>query len=88
MKPSVDPGAGTSAPAPGLNVNAAIGWGILFLLLVAGTDIPLLQTPAAMLAWLFFVAVLLLYGPTAFGTVKTVNTKVVPSGGHAVGGTF
>lgn len=65
---------GTVRAAP-LSFNAAIGWGILFLILVAGTDVPALQQPAAMLAWLFFVSVLFKYGPAAFGTISSVNSK-------------
>lgn len=65
----------------GLTINAAIGWGVLFMALMIGTDIPLLQTPAAMIAWLFLVAVILLYGPAAFNTITTVNTVKVPSSG-------
>lgn len=76
-------------PPSGITVNAAVGWGILFMILIIGTDIPLLQTPAAMIAWLFLVAIVLLYGPAALNTVTSINTvKVNTSGGHSVGGTF
>lgn len=58
----------------GMTWNAAVGWGILFLVLIAATDIPATQTPAAMMAWLFFVSVLFKFGPDAFKTIQTVNT--------------
>lgn len=67
--------------ANGLSINAAIGWGILVMILVAGTDVPILQRPAAMLAWLFFLSVLFKFGPSAFATISSLNTTPVISGG-------
>lgn len=67
-------GAASPATSDGMTIGAAVGWGILFLVLVAMTDIPATQTVAAMFAWLFLVAVLMKFGPAAFGTIKTINT--------------
>jgi hypothetical protein len=65
----------------GLTFNAAIGWGVIFLILIAATDVPMTQRPAAMLAWLFLVSVLFKFGPDAFKTIQTVNQTPVPSVG-------
>jgi len=59
--------------AASLNVNAAIAWGVLFLILIAMTDIPATQPFAAAIAWLFFVSVALTFGPAAFRTIITLN---------------
>jgi hypothetical protein len=67
-------GGGTTVAGGGLTFQAAVGWGILFLVFVAMTDVPITSQPAAMLAWLFFVSVLFKYGPQAFGTIQTVNS--------------
>lgn len=66
-----DGGGGSSG---GMTFNAAVGWGILFLVLIAATDIPGTQPIAAGIAWLFFLSVLFKFGPDAFQTIKTVNT--------------
>lgn len=60
----------------GLTFNAAIGWGVLFLVFVVMTDVPATQNIALMLAILFMLSVLFKYGPAAFTTIKTVNTTV------------
>lgn len=58
----------------GVTAKATIAWGILFIVFVAMTDMPLLANVGAMFAWLFFLSVLYKYGQSAFRTVSTVNT--------------
>lgn len=55
-----------------MTVQHAIGWAGLFMFLIVGTDIPLTAQLAAAIAWLLLVAVLIRYGPDAFGTVSQV----------------
>jgi hypothetical protein len=76
-KTSSDSGGGSgTTPGGGLTFNAAIGWGVLFMVLIVMTDVPATQNVALMLAILFMLSVIFKYGPAAFGTIKTVNTTV------------
>ena len=49
--------------------RAVIGWGVLFVVLIGMADIPATAELAAAFAWLIFVSVMMLYGPTALGTL-------------------
>lgn len=62
-----------TSPPTGVTLNAVVAWGVLFLLFVAMTDIPMTQQVAAAFAWLLLVSVLLKYGPDAFTTITTIN---------------
>ena len=67
-----------------IGARAILAWGVLFLVFVAMTDVPATQPVAAGMAWLLFVAILLQYGPQAFGTLTTLNTSgSVPRGASA-----
>lgn len=66
-----------SATGGGLTFNAAIGWAVLFLILIVMTDVPATQNVALMFALLFLLSVALKYGPQAFNTITTVNTTVI-----------
>lgn len=69
---STSTGGGT--PAVLTNVSrSVIGWGILFVALIALADIEATAEIAAAFAWLIFVSVLLLYGPTAFAALSTLT---------------
>jgi hypothetical protein len=58
----------------GLTFNAAVGWGVLFLIFMVMTDVPATQNIALMFAILFLLSVTFKYGPAAFGTITSVNT--------------
>ena len=56
-----------------MNATNAIAWGIIFM---AATDIPPLANIAALLAWLIFVSVAMLFGPQA---LKIITGITAPS---------
>lgn len=59
--------------APVLNVSRSLlGWGVIFIVLVAMADFESTANLAASFAWLIFISVLLLYGPTAFGNLSSL----------------
>lgn len=58
--------------------RSVIGWGVLSLFLIAGADIPATAELASAFAWLIFVAVLLLYGPSALATLSTLTRGTTP----------
>lgn len=71
QKADADTGGGT--PAPVLNVSRSLlGWGAIFVALVALADFESTANLAASFAWLIFISVLLLYGPTAFGNLSSL----------------
>jgi hypothetical protein len=45
--------------------RSVIGWGVLSVILIGMADIPATADLAAAFAWLIFVSVMMLYGPTA-----------------------
>jgi hypothetical protein len=55
--------------------RATLGWGVLFVVLVAAADFPQTADLAAAFATLIFVAVMLLYGPTALGNLSTLVSQ-------------
>ena len=72
---TADTGSADVTPARvSLSVGrSVIGWAVLSLFLVAAADIPATAELASAFAWLIFVAVLLLYGPSALGTLSTLT---------------
>jgi hypothetical protein len=64
----------------GMTVGAAVAWSVLFLALVAMTDIPGTAVIAAGFAWLLLVAILLKFGPDAFGTITSLNQSTTLKG--------
>lgn len=58
-----------------MTIGNALGWGLLFGALVAGTDIPATAPIAAGLAWLILIAVALLYGPAAAQQISSLNSS-------------
>lgn len=69
-----------------MTVQAALGWATVFMSLVVMTDIPATAQFAAAIAWLIFVAVLMQYGPKAFGNITTALTPVTKPAGSGGGG--
>lgn len=68
-----------------MTIGNAVGWGVIFLGLIAATDIPPLASIAAITAWLILVAVLLKYGPPAFTNVSTITAPpAATTGGGTV----
>lgn len=63
----------------GVTFQAAVAWGVLFLVFVTMTDIPATASLAAALAWLLFFSILFTYGTKAFETIRTVNTGTAVS---------
>lgn len=58
--------------------RSVIGWGVLSLFLIAGADVPATAELSSAFAWLIFVAVLLLYGPSALATLSTLTRGTNP----------
>lgn len=52
--------------------RSVLGWGVLFVILVALSDIEATAELAAAFAWLIFVGVMLLYGPQALDTISNL----------------
>jgi hypothetical protein len=57
-----------------MKLETGLAWGFTVFALIAMTDIPAAAPVGAAFGWLIFVAVMLLYGPSAFKTVTAVNT--------------
>jgi hypothetical protein len=55
--------------------RATLGWGVVFVVLVAAADFPQTAELAAAFATLIFVAVMLLYGPTALGNISNLYNR-------------
>jgi len=79
--PGIDPESSrptndaTTAARVSLNLGrATLGWGVLFVMLVAASDFEATAELAAAFATLIFVAVILLYGPTALANVSSLVT--------------
>lgn len=53
--------------------RSVIGWAVVSLFLIAAADIEATAELASAFAWLIFVAVLLLYGPSALATLSTLT---------------
>lgn len=71
--------ATTDAARVSLSVGrSVIGWGVLSLFLIAAADIEATAELASAFAWLIFVAVLLLYGPSALATLSTLTRSTSP----------
>lgn len=64
---------------PKLDVPAAVGWGIMFLFLIALADIPATSEVAIGFAWLIFVVVALLYGRDAFRNIGRIGSYSTPT---------
>lgn len=62
-----------------MKLETGLAWGVSFFILIAMTDIPMTATIAAAFAWLIFVSVLLLYGPSAFGSITKLNKGTTPT---------
>lgn len=61
------------APTGAVNVSRSIlGWGAIFVTLVALADFEATANLSASFAWLIFISVLLLYGPQAFTNLSTL----------------
>jgi hypothetical protein len=74
--PGVLPDAATETARVSLSVGrATLGWGVLFVVLVAAADFEQTAELAAAFATLIFVAVMLLYGPTALGNLSTLVSQ-------------
>ena len=75
---NVDTQSSTSDPGAPARVavsigRSALGWGVLWVVLIGLADIDTTAELASAFAWLIFVAVLLLYGPTAFANISTLT---------------
>lgn len=53
-----------------MKLETGIAWAVVFMALIAMTDIPLTAEIAAAFAWLIFVSVAMLFGPQAFKSIS------------------
>lgn len=63
---------------PILSANQILGWGVLYVMLIAAADIPGLGKISASFAWLLFLSILLFYGVDFFNNLGAL------SGGYTI----
>ncbi len=62
--------------APILSAQQVLGWGVLYLILIAGADIPATGKIAAAFSWLLFLSIMLFYGVDAFNNLSNLDGGV------------
>lgn len=76
--------------APILSAQSVLGWGVLYLMLIAAADIPATGKVSAAFAWLLFISILLMFGVDAFNGLTRLlggnsgDIKTYPNGDHGI----
>lgn len=59
---------------PIISIQQVMGWGVLYLMLIAAADIPATGQLSAAFAWLLFVSILLMFGVDALNGLANLTS--------------